>query len=292
MRRSMQHPTHRVARHRPRRAAVLVALVATLLAACAPGPGGDDAEPGAASGSVAPGTTILVAAASDLRPAFEALGERFTAETGVDVTFDFGSSGQLAQRIVEGAPVDLFASANAAFVDQVVAEGVGDPATRSTYAFGRLVIWSTEDRWADWERPADLAGDDDVVHLAIANPEHAPYGLAAEQVLAAEGVLAAVRDRLVLGENVSDTQRLIETGNADVGIIALSLALAADERDVGAWVPVDEALHDPLQQDLVVTARDDGHVAAARAFADLVASDAGREVMRRYGFLLPGEEAA
>lgn len=235
---------------------------------------------------------ILVAAASDLRPAFEELGERFTTDTGTPVTFDFGSSGQLAQRILEGEPVDVFASADVGFVEQVLAAGIGDASTQRTYASGRLVIWSSRDRWAGWEDLEQLAADGEVTHLAIANPEHAPYGTAAEEALASVGALDAVRDRLVFGENVADTQRLIETGNADVGIVALSLAAAADERGVGRWVLVDDALHAPLQQDLVVTSTDDDRVGAARAFADLVSSDSGREVMRRYGFVLPGEEAA
>lgn len=270
-----------------RRGAVLgssLLLLAVATAACG---SASSSHPGAAGGG-----GILVAAASDLRPAFEVLGERFTADTGTPVTFDFGSSGQLAQRIIEGEPVDVFAAADVGFVEQVLAAGIGDASTQRTYAYGRLVIWSSRDRWAGWEDLEQLASDGEVVHLAIANPEHAPYGTAAEEALASVGALDAVRDRLVFGENVADTQRLIETGNADVGIVALSLAVAADERGVGRWVLVDDALHEPLQQDLVVTTTDDDRVGAARAFADLVSSDAGREVMRRYGFLLPGEEAA
>jgi molybdate transport system substrate-binding protein len=232
---------------------------------------------------------LLVAAASDLRPAFEELGERYAAGGGGQVTFDFGSSGQLAQRIREGAPFDVFASADVAYVDDVVGAGIGDAETQRTYAYGRLVIWTPEDRWAGWEDLTDLAADGDITNLAIANPDHAPYGRAAREALVTTGVLDAVQDRLVLGENISDTQRLVETGNADVGIIALSLAIAAEERGVGRWVEVDADLHDPLQQDLVVTATDPARTAAARAFVDLVDSDAGREVMRRYGFVIPGE---
>lgn len=233
---------------------------------------------------------LLVAAASDLRPAFEELGERFTAETGTPVGFDFGSSGQLAQRLIEGAGFDLYASANVAFVDQVLAEGVGDPTTRRTYAFGRLVVWAPQERWAGWERLEDLAEDEGVVALAIANPEHAPYGAAAEEALRATGTLEALRGRLVYGENISDAQRLVETGNADVGILALSLAVAADERDVGRWELIDADLHAPLQQELVVTASDQERAALAQAFVDLVDGEEGRAVMRRFGFLLPGDE--
>jgi molybdate transport system substrate-binding protein len=265
---------------------LLLVAVAVAVAACGSDPSSGSPSSGAGGG----GGGILVAAASDLRPAFEELGERFTADTGTPITFDFGSSGQLAQRIIEGQPVDVFASADVGFVERVLAAGIGDASTQRTYASGRLVIWSSRERWAGWEDLTALAADDGVTHLAIANPEHAPYGMAAAEALAAIDALDAVRDRLVFGENVSDTQRLIETGNADVGIVALSLAVAADERGVGRWVPVDTSLHAPLQQDLVVTSTDEDRAGAARAFADLVAGDTGREVLRRYGFLLPGEE--
>jgi molybdate transport system substrate-binding protein len=259
-------------------AAGVAVLVLAGCAATSPATGAD--------GEVA----LLVAAASDLRPAFEELGDRYAAAGGGEVTFDFGSSGQLAQRIREGAPFDLFASADVAYVDDVIGAGIGDASTQRTYAYGRLVIWSPEERWEDWRELTDLAEDGGISNLAIANPDHAPYGRAAQEALTTTGALGAVRDRLVLGENISDAQRLVETGNADVGIIALSLAIAADERGVGRWVEVDEDLHAPLQQDLVVTATDPERAAAARAFVALVDGEEGRAVMARYGFLLPGEE--
>lgn len=253
-----------------------------MLTACATGAGGDEASDDADA-------TILIAGASDLQPAFTELGERFEQEVGVEVEFDFGSSGQIAQRIIEGQPVDLFASANAAFVDEVVGAGVGDPSTRSTYAFGRIVLWASAGRWADWGSLEEAVADEDVITFAIANPEHAPYGTAGRQALDATGVSDDVDDRLVLGENISDTQRLIETGNADVGIIALSLAIAADERGVGRWLLLDEGLHEPLQQDLIVTATDPEQAALATRFVEYVDSEDGRDLMRRFGFVLPGE---
>lgn len=258
-------------------AAAIAVTVLGLVTGCAAGPD-DDA--------------LLVAGASDLRPAFELLGERFTERTGTEVVFDFGSSGQVAQRIIEGQQVDLYASANAAFVDEVLDAGVGDRATRTTYAFGRLVVWSPQDRWAGWPDLAAAVTDREVTNLAIANPEHAPYGTAAQQALVRSGVDDEVAGRLVLGENITDTQRLIETGNADVGVIALSLARAADERDVGSWVLLDEQLHDPLQQDLVVTAADAERAERAADFAAFIDGPEGREVMRRFGFVRPDEAAA
>jgi molybdate transport system substrate-binding protein len=233
---------------------------------------------------------LLIAGAADLQPAFTVIGAQFEQATGEEVVFTFGSSGQLAQQLIEGAPMDLYASANVSFVEQVLDAGVGDPDSQTTYAFGRITIWSREDTWRDWQTLDDAAADDDVRVIAIANPDHAPYGLAAKQALQTAGLWATVEPKLVYGENVADTQRLAASGNADVALIALSLALAADEAGDGAWVLLDEDLHQPLQQDLVVVAEDPDRAALANAFIEYVDSEEGRQVMRRFGFLLPGEE--
>lgn len=223
--------------------------------------------------------TLTVAAASDLRPAFTDLGKRFEQRTGTNVIFSFGSSGQLAQQIEQGAPFDLFASASADYVDDVIEAGRGDAATKATYAFGRLVVWS-----ADSKRTLSDLSDPDIRNVAIANPEHAPYGRAAHQALQRSGELPGVEPKLVLGENVSDTLRLAQSGNADAAIVALSLALATD----GQYTRIPERLHKPLEQALVVTGEGE-QAATAKRFAAFLDSEAGRQLMRRYGFLLPGE---
>lgn len=265
----------------PRPRALPAALAGLVLIATACGP---DAA------AVTADEPLLIAAASDLLPAFTVLGEGFETATGERVVFNFGSSGQLAQQLVEGAPMDVYASANVSFVDRVLAAGVGDPATQSTYAFGRLTIWSPDDAWGEWRSLKEIAADGDLQTIAIANPEHAPYGLAAKQALESAGLWETVEPRLVFGENISDTQRLAATGNADVAILALSLALAADEAGDGQWTVIDEALHAPLQQDLVVIAEEPDRAELAGRFIDHVNSEDGREVMRRFGFLLPGEQ--
>jgi molybdate transport system substrate-binding protein len=242
------------------------------LAGCGTSAGGD-------------GGPLLVAAASDLRPAFEELGRRFEETQGTPVTFSFGSSGQLAQQIVNGAPFDLFASANEAFADQVVDAGRGDAGTRYVYGVGRLVVWA-RDGAAVGAAPIEALADPAFRRIAVANPDHAPYGAAAMEALEAAGVLGPVGDRLVYGENISDTQRLVQSGNAEVGVIALSLALAASG---GTSVEVPADLHAPLRQALVVTATA-ARRPAAQAFADLVASGEGRRVLARYGFEPPDDE--
>jgi molybdate transport system substrate-binding protein len=254
------------------RVTLLACATALLLSAC-----------GATADSTPPTVDeITVAAASDLRPAFEELGEAFEAETGTSVTFSFGSSGQLREQIVNGAPFDLFASANVEFVDEVIERGRGVAATKADYALGRIVLWAPEG--VTLPRSIEDLTHEQYRRVAIANPEHAPYGLAAQQALESAEVYEQIQSRLVYGENISDTFRIAQSGNADVGIVALSLAIA-DGSDY-TIIPAD--LHEPLEQALVVTstgARGD----TATAFAHMVGSPEGREVMARYGFVLPGE---
>jgi molybdate transport system substrate-binding protein len=232
--------------------------------------------------------TLTVAAASDLTAAFGEMGDAFAAKTGARPTFTFGSTGLLAKQLEQGAPFDVFAAANESYVDQSVASGACDGATTSMYARGRLVVW-----WRDNPKAAppavlqDLA-DARFVHVAIANPEHAPYGRAAEQALATAGVLDAVRPKLVFGENVQQALQSAETGNADVAIVALSLAIGDK---TGAYLSLAQELHAPIDQAMVVCRH--GHGAQlGKEFIDFVASKPGRAIMQRYGFLLPGESLA
>jgi molybdate transport system substrate-binding protein len=257
---------------RTRRVGLLV-TAAIVLAGCA----------GSGASSQGPGDPrITVAAASDLRFAFEELADPFTEATGIPVTFSFGSSGLLREQVINGAPFDVFASANVDFVDDVIAAGRADPGTKADYAYGRIALWA-----GGGEPPADVAelAAPRYRRVAVANPQHAPYGAAAVQALEAAGVLDAVEPRLVYGENISDTMRIVSSGNADVGIVALSLVVV----DGSDHVLIPEDLHQPLRQALVVTAPEERRE-AAEAFAAHLASDAGRALMARHGFVLPGEE--
>lgn len=246
-----------------------LALVALLLAGCASAP------------SAAPqDEPLLVAAASDLQGAFTELAETYTAQTGRPVRFSFGSSGQLAEQLKNGAPFELYASASARYVDEVLAAGRGEPASRAEYAVGRLAVWTPDEEVALGELVAPRFR-----RIAIANPEHAPYGLAAHQALDSAGVLDRVQDRLVLGESVTDTLRLATSGNADAALVALSLVVDG----AGRYVVVPEQAHAPLRQALLVTAPP-ARQEAAQAFADLVLAPEGRRLLARYGFGAPAAE--
>lgn len=220
---------------------------------------------------------LLVAAASDLQPAFGELGQVYEEQTGRSVTFTFGSSGQLSQQIVNGAPFEVFAAADEAYVEDVLDAGRGDPGTRRPYALGRLALWTSgaQASLADLAQPRFR-------RVAVANPEHAPYGEAAVAALRSSGLYDRVQPKLVYGENVSDTLRLATSGNADAAIVALSLASVQDS---GRFTEIPADLHPPLRQALVVTG---SRTDAARRFADLVTGPRGREVLRRYGFAAPG----
>lgn len=249
-----------------------------LLGAC----GDDETDSTSSAASKSTDAPLVLGAASDLRPAFDELGPLYKEQTGQEVKFNYGSSGQLSQQIINGAPFDLFASADISFVDAVIEAGKGQADTKKTYAFGRLTVWSPKGA----KSYTDVGQLENVKRVAIANPEHAPYGRAAQQALEKAGVYTKIKSRLVLGENIADTQRLAQSGNADVALIALSLAKASD----GTWTLVPESDHKPLEQALVVTAKGE-RATQAKRFVDLVSSPEGRKIMTKYGFLLPGDTA-
>lgn len=227
---------------------------------------------------------LIVSAASDLTPAFAEIGVLFTQETGIGVDFNFGSTGQLAQQIQRGAPVDLFAAANQSFIDQLDQDGLIVPDTRAIYAVGRLTLWTRADSPLRLNSIEDLL-DPAVTRIAIANPEHAPYGVAAREALQSAGIWDIVQPRLVFGENIAQTLQFADTGNVDAAIVALSLSV----NSAGNWTLLPESLHNPLVQALAVI-RGTAHEDEARQFAAFVNGEQGRTIMRRYGFVLPGEE--
>lgn len=253
---------------------VSLAFCAALLAGC----GGESAE--SAHGPRA----LTVSAASDLTPAFQEMGRLFEQKEGTRVTFNFGSTGQLTQQIEQGAPVDLFAAANVSFVEGLEKKGLILPGTRALYAQGRITLWTREDSPHRLERVEDLARPE-FKRVAIANPEHAPYGLAAREALQTAGVWEVVAQKLVYGENISQTLQYAESGNVDAAVVALSLSTQSR----GRWVLVPAGMHKPLNQALAVV-KGARHEQEARRFAAFVNSAEGRAVMRRYGFVLPGEE--
>lgn len=244
---------------------------------------GEDRTAGEGARADAP---LLVLAASDLTAAFEVLGPAYEAATGVALTVVFGSSGNLAAQIRSGAPADLYVSANEAFVDGLVSAGWIDPETRVEIAVGRLALVVPPGRTLP--RALDDLSDPGYGVIAIANPEHAPYGLAARTALQEAGVWSELGDRVVMGENVVQALQYVRTGNADAGLVALGLVLSGDVEG-GSALPhrvVDADLHAPILQAAGVV-RASPHAARAGDFLAWLTGPDGRAILRRFGFEPP-----
>ncbi|HEX8749434.1 MAG TPA: molybdate ABC transporter substrate-binding protein [Pyrinomonadaceae bacterium] len=252
------------------------AMAALLLAACGSSEMSDETNP----------KVLYVAAAADLTPAFEEIGRNFEQATGIRVVYNFGSTGMLAKQIENGAPVDVFAAANVEFIDGLEQKGLIIPDSKALYARGRITIWLKRESALRIERLEDLARPE-VERVAIANPEHAPYGVAAREALQAARVWDVVQPKCVFGENVRQTLQYAESGNVSASIVALSLSVQSN----GRWILVPEELHKPLDQALAVMKRT-RREQQARQFVAFINGEQGRPVMRRYGFLLPGEPVA
>jgi molybdate transport system substrate-binding protein len=227
---------------------------------------------------------LIVAAASDLIPAFRELGASFTQVTGIKTTFNFSSTGVLAQQIENGAPIDLFAAANISFVERLETKGLIIPDTKTLYARGRITLWIAPTNEAQISKLEDLARPE-VEKISIANPEHAPYGTAAREAFQTLGIWNAVQQKCVYGDNVRQALQYAEAGEVNAAIVALSLSMQTR----GNWMLIPQELHKPLDQALAVI-KGAKHEREARQFAVFVNGTQGRPIMRKYGFILPGEE--
>jgi molybdate transport system substrate-binding protein len=240
---------------------------------------------GGAARAEAPPSPLKVAAAADLALAFKDIGAAYEKKTGEKVIFSFGSTGLLEKQIAEGAPFDVFAAANVSFAEDAIKAKVCLADSKTLYARGRIVVWWRSDsRLTPPKSLADL-GDKRFVKVAIANPAHAPYGKAAQQAMEKAGVWPAVQPKLVFGENIQQTLQFAQSGNAEASVVALSLAVVAD----GQYLLIDDAMHAPINQAMVVCGADVQRQNRGRAFTLFVNSVEGRSIMKKYGFLLPGE---
>jgi molybdate transport system substrate-binding protein len=230
-----------------------------------------------------------IAAASDLKFALEELAVGFKRETGHDLALTFGSSGNLFRQIVQGAPFQLFLSADEGFVRQLVEQkrAVDEGAL---YAIGRIVLFAPNESSLKVDAAlADLKAalaEGRIQRFAIANPEHAPYGRAAEQALRSRNLWEPLKSKLVLGENVSQAAQFAMSGSAQGGIFAYSLALAPVVSGIGTFALLPAEWHAPLRQRMVLIK---GAGEAARAFYRYLQTPPARAIFRKYGFALPAE---
>ena len=230
--------------------------------------------------SVASASEILVSAASDLTGAFKEIGEMYEKESGNRVVFNFGSTGILAQQIEGGAPVDLFAAANKRYVDELEKKGLIIPETKRVYAIGRIVL-ATPKEGVKLNSVEELARPD-IKRIAIANPSHAPYGMAAKEAMEKNGIWNKIKDKVVYAENIRQAMQYLETANVDAAILALSVTIGSDVN----YTPIPQELYSPIEQTLAVI-KGGKNEKKARELAEFINGPKGRAVMDRYGFGLP-----
>lgn len=230
-----------------------------------------------------------IAAASDLKFALDEVLTQYQARTGQSVRVTYGSSGNFFTQIGQGAPFEIFLSADEGFVLQLADKGLTQD-RGVLYATGRIVMFtpngSTLTPDADLTDLNRSMSDGRVVKFAIANPEHAPYGRAAKEALTAKGLWSVIEPKLVLGENVSQAAQFAVSGSTQGGIFAYSLALSPNFAKAGKYVLIPESLHQPLRQRMVLTKRAGP---AAQAVYAYMQQPAARTILKKYGFVLPGE---
>ncbi len=238
---------------------------------------------------------VFVAAASNLNFAIREIIEEFEARTPHQVRLSLASSGILFNQIQNGAPFDVYLSADSAYTKQLELRGLIEPESGFLYALGRIVVWVRTGSPVDVERLGIESLLEGAGKVAIANPRHAPYGRAAVAAMEHYGVWDSVSDRIVMGENVAQTAQFVQSGAARIGIIPLSLALSGPMKDAGRYWEVPPESYPAIEQHgvLLARARGSGRLEAARAFVDWLGGTRGRAVLRRYGFAMaPGPGGA
>ena len=229
---------------------------------------------------------LTVAAASDLQSAMEDITARFQKETGKTVKVIYGSSGNFLQQIQNGAPFDMFFSANQDYPKKLEADGLTEADSFYKYATGKIVVWVPNESKLDISTGLPSLTNSAVKKVAIANPAHAPYGKAAVAAMKSEDVYEKLAGRLVMGENISQTASFAQTGSVDAGIIALSLALSPNLKDKGRYAEIPIKDYPPIEQACVIL-KSSQHKDTAKAFLTFIKSSGVAELFRAYGFSVP-----
>jgi molybdate transport system substrate-binding protein len=229
---------------------------------------------------------ITIAAASDLNFAFREIVTEYEKASGNHVRLALGSSGNFYAQIQNGAPFDLYFSADIAYPKKLEEAGLTVPGSLYQYAVGRIVMWTGHESRIDLTQGFEALREPTVKKIAIANPKHAPYGRAAVAAMEYFKVYDQVKDKLILGENISQTAQFIESGACDIGIIALSLAVAPVMKSKGTYWEIPAEAHPPIEQGAVVL-KSSKQQEPAKQFLAFIKGAQGQEVMKRYGFMLP-----
>jgi molybdate transport system substrate-binding protein len=231
---------------------------------------------------------LTVAAAADLSSALAELAEKYEKKTSVEVKLSFGASGALTQQIQNGAPFDVFFSADMDYPRQLIASGDAEAASLYEYAVGKLVLWVPADSPLDVAlRGMNILLDPAVKKISIANPQHAPYGRAAVAALKHTGLYERISSKLVMGENISQAAEFVESGNAQAGFVALAHAVAPSMRGKGKYWEVPANYYPPLAQGVVLTRST--HKKESAEFLAYIKTEEAAVVLRKFGFSLPKE---
>lgn len=229
----------------------------------------------------APHREVHVLAAADLQPVLPGLADAFEHATGIKVIASYGSSSALTTQIINGDPADLFLAADYSFPDKVVGAGLADSPTAIPYALGTLVLWARKDSPLQ-PLTQNTLREGKFTSLAIANPDHAPYGRAAMAVLTTLKLNGTLKPKLVEAENVAQTAQYVESGNAQLGLISLTAASTQHMKDVGTFVRMPPTAYPPIRQCAVVMKKS-AHRADAHAFLDWLRSSAVQRNLPKYG---------
>lgn len=236
--------------------------------------------------NVAVAEVITIGAASDLNFAFREIATEYEKTSGNRVRLTLGSSGNFYAQIQNGAPFDLYFSADIAYPRKLEEAGLTVPGSLYQYAIGRIVLWAGKDSHLDLSRGLEIFREPAIRKIAIANPKHAPYGRAAVAAMEHFKVYDQVKDKLILGENISQAAQFIESGACDIGIIALSLAVAPAMKSKGTYWEVPAEAHPPLEQGAVIL-KSSKQQESAKQFLAFIKGERGQEIMKRYGFTVP-----
>lgn len=230
---------------------------------------------------------LTVAAASDLSFAFKELIPMFEQQSGEHVKLTVGSSGNFFSQIQNGAPFDLYFSADIGYPKKLEEAGLVVTGSLYPYAVGRIVLWTGKESQLDLSKGLEILREPTIKKIAIANPKHAPYGRAAVAAMEYFKVYDQIKEKLILGENISQAAQFIESGACDIGIIALSLAIAPAMKSKGTYWEVPAEAHPALNQGAVIL-KQSKNQEAARQFLEFIKGPHGQEIMKRYGFTVPG----
>ena len=233
-----------------------------------------------------PAEQLAVAAAADLNFAMKEIAQRYQQSTGNTLKLSFGSSGNFFVQIQNGAPFDLFFSADISYPAKLGQAGLAEPGTIYQYAVGKIVLWVPNNSQLDLSKGIDVLLDPSIKKIAMANATHAPYGRAAEEALKKAGIYDRVKGKLVIGENISQTAQFVQTGNAEIGIIAESLAKAPTMAAEGRFVEISSPLYSPIDQGAVVL-KNSPHKTAAKAFLAFMKTVEVQQILTQYGFTIP-----